>query len=73
MTIIAPLTMDGQSSNPLLQEWNTPYQTPPFKSIKNEHYVPATRTAIAEAEANIQKIIDNKEKPTFENTNVITK
>ena len=68
MTIIAPLTMDGQSSNPLLQEWNTPYQTPPFKSIKNEHYVPATRTAIAEAEANIQKIIDNKEKPTFENT-----
>lgn len=58
----------GQTNNPLLQDWNTPHQTPPFSQIRNEHYVPAMRAAIKEAEANIQKIIKQKEAPTFENT-----
>lgn len=58
----------GQITNPLLQDWNTPHQTPPFSQIRNEHYVPAMRAAIKEAEANIQKIIAQKDKPTFENT-----
>ena len=25
----------GQSDNPLLEPWNTPYQTPPFSQIRN--------------------------------------
>lgn len=58
----------GQTNNPLLQDWKTPHQTPPFSQIRNEHYVPAMRAAIKEAEANIQKIIKQKEAPTFENT-----
>ena len=35
--------------NPLLVDWNTPYQTPPFNEIKVEHYAPAFDVAIAEA------------------------
>lgn len=58
----------SQSDNPLLQNWNTPHQTPPFSKIRNEHYVPAIREAIKVADANIQKIISQKEAPTFENT-----
>ena len=58
----------GQESNPLLQEWNTPHQTPPFSRIRNEHYAPAMREAIKEAEMNINRIVRKREAPTFENT-----
>lgn len=69
MTIVTTATpSEGQNANPLLQDWNTPHQTPPFSRIRNEHYVPAMRQAIKEAEANIQRIIKQKDAPTFENT-----
>ena len=69
MTIIATATpAAGQKSNPLLQDWKTPYQTPPFSQIRNEHYAPAVKKAIKTAESNIQKIIKQKDAPTFENT-----
>ena len=69
MTLIATTTpMMGQDDNPLLQAWNTPQQTPPFSKIRNEHYEPAIKQAIKEAEKNIQKIIKQKAAPTFENT-----
>lgn len=69
MTLIASTAPAmGQTDNPLLQEWNTPYQTPPFSKIHNEHYVPAMRQAIKEAEAAVEKIVNNPEAPTFENT-----
>ena len=69
MTIVAiAQPAAGQSTNPLLQEWNTPHQTPPFSKIRNEHYAPAVKEAIKEAEGNIQRIIRQKEAPTFENT-----
>lgn len=58
----------GQNSNPLLQAWTTPHQTPPFSQIKHEHYAPAMRAAIKEAESAVDKIIKQKEAPTFENT-----
>ena len=55
-------------NNPLVAEWNTPYQTPPFSEIKLEHYEPAIEYAIAENRAEIEAIINNPEAPTFENT-----
>lgn len=54
--------------NPLVQEWKTPYQTPPFNQIENKHYEPAFKYAILLAQQDIAKIIENKEEPTFENT-----
>lgn len=68
MTIIASTTAFAQNDNPLLQEWNTPHQTPPFSKIKTEHYEPAMEQAIAEAEQNIERIVNTKATPTFENT-----
>lgn len=58
----------GQNGNPLLEKWNTPFGTPPFSQIKNEHYEPAVKAAIKEAEKNINSIVNQKEEPTFENT-----
>ena len=69
MTIVTTVTPAvAQKDNPLLQAWNTPHQTPPFSKIKHEHYAPAMKAAIKEAEANVQKIVKQKEAPTFENT-----
>ncbi len=55
-------------SNPLLKEWDTPFNTPPFDEIKPEHYVPATLEALEWARQEIEVIISNSEPPTFENT-----
>lgn len=54
--------------NPLVMEWNTPYQTPPFDLIKTEHYKPAIEYALDVAKKEVDAIIKNKEKPSFENT-----
>ena len=70
MTIVATaMPAEAQKrNNPLLQDWNTPHQTPPFSKINNSHYEPAMKEAIKEAQANIKAIADNPEAPTFENT-----
>ena len=54
--------------NPLLTESALPYGAPQFDKIKNEHYLPAFETAIAQAKAEIDAIVANPDEPTFENT-----
>jgi peptidyl-dipeptidase Dcp len=54
--------------NPLLEEFNTPYNTAPFSKIKNEHYKPAFQKAIITAKEEISEITDTPEKPNFQNT-----
>jgi Zn-dependent oligopeptidase len=52
----------------LTQYFNTKYNTAPFSQIKNEDYIPAFQEGIALAKAEIDAIVNNPEKPTFENT-----
>ncbi len=52
----------------LTQYFNTKYNTAPFSQIKNEDYLPAFQEGIALAKAEIDAIVNNSEKPTFENT-----
>lgn len=54
--------------NPLIANWETPYQTPPFELIKNEHFEPAILEGIKEQQQEIDAIIKNNEPATFENT-----
>ena len=54
--------------NPLLSEWNTPHQTPPFPEIKHEHYIPAIEASLKEAKDEVDVIINSSEKPNFKNT-----
>ena len=56
------------TSNPLLAEWNTPHQTPPFSEIELSDYEPAFDAAIACSHAEIDAIVANPSKPTFGNT-----
>lgn len=54
--------------NPLLAEWHTQFGVPPFDLIRNEHYEPALREAMARHKAEIEAIVSNPEPPTFANT-----
>ncbi|MBP1672709.1 MAG: peptidase [Bacteroidetes bacterium] len=54
--------------NPLVAEWDTPFQTPPFELIKLEHYLPAFEYALKQAKQDIYMIANQKSVPTFENT-----
>ena len=55
-------------TNPLLQSFNTKYQSAPFAEIKEEHYLPAFKELIDQSLQEIQEITQNPETPTFENT-----
>jgi peptidyl-dipeptidase Dcp len=57
-----------QQENPLLKEWETPFETPPFDEIKNEHFMPAFLDAMAAEKAEVDTIAGSEEEPTFENT-----
>ena len=57
-----------KDENPFLKKFNTPFNVPPFNIIKEEHYVPAFKEGIKENRLEIDKIINNSERPTFENT-----
>ena len=56
------------TNNPLLADWKTPHQTPPFDKISISDYEPAFETAIAISRAEIEAIVNNPAKPTFKNT-----
>ena len=61
----APTVM---SDNPLLQPFKTPQQTPPYDKIKVEHFLPAIKEAMMQGRQEINNIVNNSAKPTFENT-----
>ena len=63
--MLASCSKQEVSDNPLLQKWDTPFETAPFEKIKVEHYLPAFEAAIAEHNKEIQAIIDNAEAPNF--------
>ncbi len=60
--------MSKIDQNPLLQEWNTPFGTPPFDKIKSEDYLPAFKEAMKQQDEEIEQIVNNPEAPTFKNT-----
>lgn len=55
-------------NNPLLQKFDTPFNTIPFEEIKLEHYKPAIETAIELGKQEIKVIKNNPQTPDFKNT-----
>ena len=56
------------AANPLLQPWQTPFETPPFAEIAPEHFLPAFERAFAEHAAEIAAIAADPATPDFANT-----
>ncbi|MEG1444785.1 M3 family metallopeptidase, partial [Glutamicibacter sp.] len=54
--------------NPLLTPSTRPYQWPAFDQLTAEHYLEAVRLGAAEQREELQRIIDDAQAPTFENT-----
>ena len=68
-----PATMFAQGSganrqNPLLQKSSLPFGAPDFSRIQESDYLPAIEASVKIQRENIQKIVSNKKKPTFQNT-----
>ena len=64
---------EENGQNPLLEKFDTPFETPPFDKIRlyrpaHTHGMAAFDQAIAEARQEIQAIVENPEAPDFENT-----
>ncbi len=56
------------NTNPLLQDWQPPYELPPFEHIEAEHFEPGFEIAIKEHESEIAAIAEQAEEATFDNT-----
>lgn len=54
--------------NPLLQPFQTPFESVPFNDIKQEDFQPAIIEAIENAKKEIDHIVRHPEMPSFENT-----
>ena len=68
-----PAPVSAQSSgasrqNPLLHKSSLPFGAPDFSRIQEADYLPAIEAGIKEQRENISKIVNNKKKPTFQNT-----
>lgn len=73
MAIVLSLATLGCNSpkgetNPLLTDFDTPHQVPPFDKIKAEHFKPAYEAAIKQQQEKIAAIVASKEEPNFANT-----
>ncbi|MCF8714020.1 M3 family metallopeptidase [Joostella atrarenae] len=55
-------------ANLLTHTFNTPYQTAPFSSIKNEDFLPAIKEEIKKTKEEIDAITADKNAPDFQNT-----
>ncbi len=61
-------TPNEERINPFFEPYNTPHDTPPFDRIKLEDYEEAFIEGIRRDNEQIDKTINNPEKPTFDNT-----
>ncbi|MCY4780881.1 M3 family metallopeptidase [Sphingobacterium sp. UT-1RO-CII-1] len=55
------------SNNPLLMDYETPFQVPPFDQIELGHYKPAFEEALKAHNVEIDSIVNNIEDPSFQN------
>ncbi|WP_113913215.1 M3 family metallopeptidase [Roseovarius dicentrarchi] len=55
-------------TNPLLGDWNTPFDIAPFDRITDDDFAPALETALTLARAEIMAIAKDPAEPTFANT-----
>ncbi|MBR1410381.1 MAG: M3 family metallopeptidase [Prevotella sp.] len=68
MTMQFSACKEAQRENPLLVESQLPFGAPDFSKIQTSDYLPAFEEAIKQQRDNIQKIVDNPDSATFENT-----
>jgi peptidyl-dipeptidase Dcp len=64
----APAALAAASDNPFFKPYGTPYNVPPFDLIKTGHFLPAIEEGIRREQAEVDAIVNNRKRPSFENT-----
>ena len=59
---------DSSSTNPLFTKSTLPFEAPPFDKIKDSDFKPALEDGMKQHLAEIEKIANNTDTPTFDNT-----
>jgi peptidyl-dipeptidase Dcp len=60
--------LETAAVNPFFEEWETPFEVPPFEQIKEKHYLPAFEEGMKQQKLEIEVIVNNSGPPGFENT-----
>ncbi len=55
-------------TNPILSDWNTPFEIAPFDTISDDDFSPALKQAMDAHDAEIEAIAASPDTPTFANT-----
>ena len=66
------MTEEAKRMNPFFEEYKTPHDTVPFDRIRVEDFEEAFMEGIRRDNEQIEKTINNPEKPTFDNTIINT-
>ena len=61
-------TGEMETKNPFFEKYETPFNVPDFEQINNDHFLPAFRKGMEDQMKEIMAIVNNNEKPSFENT-----
>lgn len=62
------MNQDRERKNPFFEPYHTPHDTAPFDRIRLEDFEEAFMEGICRDDEQIEKIINNPDKPTFDNT-----
>jgi peptidyl-dipeptidase Dcp len=62
-----PETAAAEAANPFFEAYGTPFETPPFDRIRDEHFMPAFREGMARQKKEIESVVASPEAPTFAN------
>ena len=55
-------------TNPFFEPYNTPHDVPPFDRIRLEHFEEAFMEGIRREKEQIDKTVNDPDRPTFDNT-----
>ncbi len=64
----AAASASANPDNPFFKPYGTPFNVPPFDRIKTEHFLPAIEEGIRREQAEVDAVVNDRKKPTFENT-----
>ncbi|MCF7886451.1 MAG: M3 family metallopeptidase [Candidatus Marinimicrobia bacterium] len=56
-----------KAANPFFSDYGTPFETPAFDKIEEEHFLPAIKKGIHVHKQEIKQIVNNSAEPTFKN------
>jgi peptidyl-dipeptidase Dcp len=59
---------EKMTDNPFFTTYQTPFEVPPFDKIDTTHYMPAFIEGMKQEMEGIEKLVNNPEAPSFENT-----